>query len=70
VRQKRDVAPADAQRRHVELHHLEPVVEVLAESTVLHALLQVAVRGRHDPNVDLQRFIAADPLELSLLKET
>ena len=69
VRQQWDIAPANAQRRHVELNDLEPVEQIFAEPTVLYALIQVAVRRCHDPDIDFERFVAADPLELPLLKE-
>jgi hypothetical protein len=42
-----------AQRRHVEVDHVEPPVEVLAEGALRDQVGQVAVGGGDDPDVDV-----------------
>ncbi len=66
--QRGNVALALAQRRQRHRHHVEPVVEVLAEAPGLHLGGQVAVGGRHQAHVDLQRLGAAHALELAVLQ--
>ena len=44
-----------AERRQLDRHHVEPVVEVLAEAARRDRVLEVAVRGRDDAHVDAQR---------------
>ena len=51
-RERQDVVAALAQRRHVQLDDLEPVVEVLAEGAARDAVGEVAVGGGHDAHVD------------------
>src|SRR4029450_5418407 len=51
VDQHRDVAPTLAQRRHREVHDIEPVEEILAEASGVDLPLEVAVRARDDPGV-------------------
>ena len=68
VRERPEVVEAIAQRRQVDREHVEPVVEVLAELALLDHLLEVAVRRRHEANVDLHGLVAADALELALLQ--
>ena len=52
ARQHHHVITAITQRRQVQVHDVEPVVQVLAETTGLGLGLQVAVGGGDDPNVD------------------
>jgi hypothetical protein len=49
--QQRDVLAPARQRRHLDVHDVEAVVEVLAERAGHHQLLQVAVRGRDHAHV-------------------
>jgi len=63
LRQKRDVLRALAQVRQPQADDVQPVVEVLAESALPHALLEVLVRGRDHPDVDLDLLVAADAVE-------
>jgi hypothetical protein len=51
------------------LDDLEPVVEILAKAPFVYSLFEVAVRRSDHPNIDFESFVAADPLELSLLKK-
>ena len=52
ARQHHDVVAAIAQRRQVQVHDVEAVVEVLAEAAGLHLDLEVAVGGGEDADVD------------------
>ncbi len=47
---------------------VEPVVEVLAESSGRHLRVEVAVRRRHDPRVHGQQAGRADPGHMALLE--
>ncbi len=67
LHEQRDVADPLAQRRDLQRHHVEPVVEVVAEVAALDLGLEVAVGRGHEPHVDLERLDAADALELALL---
>ena len=64
----RQVVEPIAQRRQVDREDVEPVVEVLAELALRDQRLEVAVGGRDDADVDLDRLGAADALELALLQ--
>ena len=55
-------------RRQLDAHDLEPVVEVLAERARGDRLVQVAVGGRDQPDVDLDRLVRADPDDLAALQ--
>ena len=59
-----------AQRRQLELDDLQPVVQILAEARPCStAFLEIAVRGRYDPDVDLEWARGpADALEGTLLQ--
>src|SRR6266498_2153610 len=58
--ERRDVLLAIAERRHVDVDHVEPVVEVVAELRLLDLLLQILVRRDDDPDVHLDRQVRAD----------
>jgi hypothetical protein len=66
--QQRQIALAIAQRRQLDGHHKQPVVEVLAEFALLHHLLQIAVGGRDQTHIRLHRLLPAHPLKFTLLE--
>ena len=68
AREQRDVARPFAQRRQEHRNDIDAVVEVGAELALGDRLLEVLVGRADEPDVDLQRARAADPLELALLK--
>ena len=68
--QQRNVFAPLAQRRQGDRDHVDAVIEVLAECTARHRLLQVAVGGENQAHVHLDRFVAADALELAFLQHT
>ena len=57
-----------AQRRHPDREHVEAVVEVLAELAVLDQLDHVAVGRRDQAEVDLDRLLGADRIDLAFLQ--
>ncbi len=57
------------QRRDGEVHHVQPVVEVLAELAPLHQLAEVAVGGGQDAHVHALRAVLAHRADLALLEE-
>ena len=58
-----------AQGRDDELHHRQAVVEILPEPAGADLRLEVAVRGRDHPHVDLLDARGADGLDLALLQD-
>ena len=70
LRQDRDVVLAALpQRRQIDRHHVEPIVQILAETARIDLVLQILVRRRHDARVHLARLAGADALELLLLQD-
>ena len=71
AREPRNVPdPAVAQRRQHDLHDLDAVVEVLAELTPPHHLVEFAVSRSDNAGIGLLRPRAAHPLELAVLQES
>ena len=66
--QMRDVARPIAQRREQDREDVQAVIEILSKRAVGDLLLEIAVGGRDDADVDLDRLGAAHPLELALLQ--
>ena len=58
-----------AQRRNIQRHHVEPVVQIFAESALLERRAQVLVGGGDHAHVDAARDVAAQALELALLQD-
>jgi len=54
----------------MEGKHIQPIEEILTESTVPHGAAQVTIGGGHHSHVDLERFGAADAFELTLLEHS
>ena len=69
ARQRLDVLAAHAQRRDLDRHDAEAVVEVLAETPLDDGAAEVDVRRGHDADVGLARVAVADALEGPLLEE-
>ena len=65
---QRDVLAPPPERRHLDVNHVEAVVQVLAELTAGHQLMQIAVRGGDDAHVDLHRFLAPDRTDVIFLQ--
>src|SRR5262249_25714485 len=67
-RQQRNVLAPLAQRRQLDDHVLQALVQVLAEMAVGHRRLQVAVRRRHHADIDLDRLGAARARSLAVFQ--
>jgi hypothetical protein len=63
------VAVSRPQRREGNLHHTQAKQEVFAKLTPRTHRREVAVRGRHHPQVGAQRLLTAHALEGALLQE-
>ncbi len=57
-----------ASRGRVDRHHLESVIQITAKRTGGDPVFQVAIRGREDPHVHLDRLVRADPRDLAALQ--
>src|SRR5207249_12107275 len=66
--QDRNFLGALTQGRDADLDDIEAVVKILAEASFCHGTLKVLVGRREDPNVDLQRRLAADAGEIAVLE--
>ena len=64
----RNVVHSMAQRRHVELDHVQSVVQVFAEAALENFPLQIAVRGGHHLHVDVHGHRRADRRHFVLLQ--
>jgi hypothetical protein len=67
-RQQPDVLPALAQGRQLDLDHVEPVVEVVAEAPGLGLGQQVAVGGGDHPDVHDPQVVVAQAPQLAALQ--
>src|SRR5260370_23797930 len=68
-RDHRDVFLAIAQRRDEKRNDVEPVEEILAESSAGNFLLEILVGGRDNANIDAQGLIGADALKTLLFQD-
>jgi hypothetical protein len=62
------LAATRPKRRHAQLVHLQPVVEILPESSPCRCSRQIRVRGGDDPDVERRLAPAPEPLHRALLK--
>lgn len=69
LRQRRNIVPALPERWHLERHHVEPVVQVLAEALLGDLVEQVAVGRRDHADIHAKRLRTAHALELVFLQE-
>src|SRR5271154_3556561 len=69
-RQLQDFSRPIAQRGHLQLDHVEAVVEVLAEALLLYQLFEMLIGRRYDARIDFDRLRTADALERALLQKT
>ena len=65
---RQDVLSAFAQRRDGQGHHVQAVVEILAELAFADGIFQIRVRGRDQPDVDGNRARASQSHEGSFLQ--
>jgi len=62
------VRAARSQWRHVQVHHVEPEVQVHSKASGSNVFAQIPTRRGHDPRGHPKRFRATDPLELTVLQ--
>ena len=67
LRQLRNIFPSPAQRRYLDGHDVESVIEILAKAPGAHLFRKVAMGGGDKPHINGKRLVAADPLHLPLL---
>src|SRR5262249_10035311 len=58
-----------AQRRGVDRHDVQAIVEILTERALFERFPQIDVRGSNYPHVNRADLVAAETLELTLLKD-
>src|SRR5215210_4469010 len=68
VHEQRDVLFALPQRRHRDLHNIEPVKEVVSKLALRDQFFEVLVRRRDEPHVRLDRLVSADALKHAGIK--
>ena len=68
LRQQRDVLAAFSERRKLQCHHVEAVVEVLAETPLLDGQLDVRVGGGDDADIHAAGRRVAESSELTRLQ--
>src|SRR5215472_6685399 len=69
VNQIFDVAPAFTQGRHVQIHDVDTVEQVLAKGSTLDLDFQLAVGGAHHAHFHPLVFLGADAAELAVLQQ-
>ena len=67
IHERWNILASRPQRRQAHADHVQPVVEVLADSSVRDGPVEVAVRRRDDADVDRMRLRRADRTHLHLL---
>ena len=66
--QHRNVFAALTQRGHGQPHDRQPVIQILAELPGANGFVQVAIRGRDQPDVDLDSMRPTHPFKFALLQ--
>src|ERR1700757_694575 len=66
--QRNDLIAALAQGWNHNVYDIQPVVQILAKRAFFDALAQVAMRGRHDANIDLDDAAASKRLHFTILQ--
>src|ERR1700728_2204989 len=64
----RNVARTLAQWREMQARHVQAVIQILAEPTAVHFILEVHIGGCDHPDVDIDWFTRADTHDLALLQ--
>ena len=68
LRQERNIFFALAQRRNIHGHYIEAVIKIFAKGALFQRRAQILIGGSHHAYVDMAGDIAAQALELPLLK--
>jgi hypothetical protein len=67
IHKQRNVIRSFAQRRKLDGKYIQPIVQVAAELSVRHHLLEFLVCRSHDPYIDSSRLCTPQPFEFLLL---
>ncbi|MNN18536.1 hypothetical protein D3C81_1317480 [compost metagenome] len=70
MRQHQDVLATVAQRRHLQVEHVQAVEQVFAEAAFGDHALQVAVGGADDAHIHLHFAVATHPAEAAIAEKT
>ena len=68
-RQDEDLLFAISQRGNADLHHVQAVVEVFPEVASHEPLLEVAIGGGDDPDIDIDRAVSPDTGKAEVLQD-
>src|SRR4051812_33254990 len=68
VGKPRDLVLTLAQRRNLDGHDVQPVIQVFPEVAFSNCLSKIAVSGRHDPDIHFHGLSASEPLKLAVLE--
>src|SRR5690606_26495157 len=68
LHEQRNILRAIAQRHRANREHAEPEEQIFAETALPDLVLQIAIRRRDDPHVDVPRLLLADALERAFLE--
>ncbi len=68
IAEQRDIVAPLAERRQAEGDDVEAIVEVLAELPLGDQFLDIPVGRGHEPDIERDQLLAADPADLSLLE--
>ena len=66
--QQRDLRGAFAQRRHHDRQYIQPVIEVFAETSILHRFLHIHVRGCQYAHIGIDQVPSAKSRILVILQ--
>ena len=68
LHQSRNILRALPQGRDVDWKYFQPIIKVFAKCPLFYHRGQISMRGRDQPDVNLVRTVAAEPLEFLLLQ--
>ena len=64
-----DIAAPFAQRRKIQIHNVDAVIQILAEGAIFNFGLEMPVGGADNADFHFLVFLCADAAELSILQE-
>ena len=70
ARQQRNIAHSFAQCRRMDRKYAEPVIEIGAKLPLEHCLFQIPIGGSQDPDIDLERRVIANALQVAILQDS
>lgn len=64
-----NIFAALSQRRQIDVHDAEPIIEIFAERALFNRFLEIHVRGRDDADIHFDRLTPAHPFKCVILKK-